>query len=98
MRTILAAVALLSAIAVMADAGAAPISKAIVTAVDDVGKTFNCRWRSRDWTFQTTRTTEFFVGPKPAGFSDLKVGQTVKVVFHRNGRNRTADRVVITAK
>ena len=97
MRIILAALALLFAFAV-ADAGAAPISKAIVTGIDDVGKTFNCRWRSKDWTFQTTRTTEFFVGPRPAGFSDLKVGQTVKVMFHRAGRVRTADKVVITVK
>jgi hypothetical protein len=69
-----------------------------VTAIDEAARSFNCRGNGRDWTFQTTGTTMFRIGPKPAAFGDLKIGQTVKVRFHRIGPRRMADRVVITGK
>ena len=97
MRKILLAV-FLAAVCAVPHAVAASASKATVTAIDEVGKTFRCHWQARDWTFQTTNATTFSIGPKPAAFGDLKVGHIVNVFFHRNGRQRTADRVVITAK
>ena len=82
MRRILVA-ALLSAAWVSSHASAAPVARATVTAIDDVGKTFRCHWKTRDWTFQTTRTTTFLLGAQQAAFGDLKIGQTVKVSYHR---------------
>ena len=69
-----------------------------VTAIDEAARTFSCQGNARDWTFQTTNTTTFRIGRKPVAFSDLRIGQTVKVFFHRIGRRLSADRVVITGK
>lgn len=93
MRRILL-VALLAAACGLPRALAAPVGWT-VTAIDEAARTFRCRSITRDWTFQTTTATTFRIGQKPAAFGDLKVGQTVRVLFHRAGANRTADQVTI---
>lgn len=97
MRKLLLAV-LLSVACVVHHVSAAPVESATVTAIDDVARTFRCRWKTKDWTFQTTKITVFLAGTRQAEFGDLRVGQTVNVSYHRTGGGRTADRVVIIAK
>jgi len=68
----------------------------IVTAVDNGAKTFGCHWKTSDWTYKTTAKTVFHLAKKPAGFSDLKAGQTVQVKYHVVGKDWIADGVAIT--
>jgi Domain of unknown function (DUF5666) len=68
----------------------------IVTTLDDGAKTFGCHWKTRDWTYRTTDKTTFRIGGQAGSWSDLKVGQTVKVSYHWQDKNRVADRVTIT--
>ena len=69
----------------------------IVTAVDDVAKTFSCHAKANEpsWTYKTTNKTVFrIVGKTRRGsFSDLKVGEIVSVRYGLHGDDRFADRV-----
>ena len=74
------------------------IGNGIVTTLDDAAKTFGCHWKTRDWTYRTTDKTTFRIGSQAGSWSDLKVGQSVKVNYHWQGKNRVADRVTIAKK
>jgi Domain of unknown function (DUF5666) len=95
MRRILMVAVLSMAFAV--PASAAHSIRGVVTAMDDAGKTFTCHWQTSDWTYKTTAKTAFRVGHKAASWSDLKVGETVQVSYHKHGGDRVADQVTITA-
>lgn len=98
MRKILLAVTLATAFVAQASTRPRPIVGGTVTGVNDAGKSFNCHWQTRDWSYQTTPKTAFLVGKKNASFADLKVGDTVQVKYHVAGKDRIADRVIITAQ
>lgn len=98
MRKILLAVTLATAFVAAASARPPPISGGTITAVNDAGRSFNCHWQTADWSYQTNAKTTFRVGTKNASFADLKIGDTVQVKYHVAGKDRIADRVVITAQ
>jgi hypothetical protein len=98
MRKILLAAMLSAVFAFPANAQGRHGIRGTVTAIDDAGKSFSCRWRTADWTYRTADKTVFRVGRRTGSFSDLKVGAAVKVDFHLVGKDRIADTVVIGAK
>jgi hypothetical protein len=89
--------ALLSAASVVPPAKAIGPRTGVVTAVNEGSKSFNCHWKTKDWTYITREETVFLVGKKTGGFSDLKVGAIVRVNYHLVGKDQVADRVVISA-
>jgi len=93
MRKIALAVLVSTALAAPASA----IDAGVVTAVDSAARTFTCHWKTTDSTYQTTEKTVFRIGRKAGSWSDLKVGETVQVSYHRQGQDRIADRVTIAA-
>ena len=97
MFKLLMAAVLSAAFAVPANADVAVIRKGTITTVGDVDKTFACHGKTSDWTYTTTDRTVFQMARKPAGFSELKVGETVWVKAHLVGKGWVTDRVMITA-
>jgi hypothetical protein len=77
-------------------ANAETISGGKVTAVNAAARSFDCHWRTKDWTFKTNDKTIIKVGKKIAAWSEVKAGQTVNIKFHQEGDVRVADRVVLT--
>jgi hypothetical protein len=96
MLKFLMAAVLSAAFAIPANADVAIIRKGTITTVGDADKTFTCHWNTSDWTYTTTAKTIFQIAKKPAGFSDLKVGETVWVKAHIVGKEWVADHVMIT--
>jgi hypothetical protein len=94
--------AMVATIATFSPALAAMDSNRIVTAVDDIAKTFSCHAKAGEpsWTYKTTNKTIFrVVGRTRRGsFSDIKVGEVVSVRFDLHGDDRITDRVVIEPK
>jgi hypothetical protein len=91
---------------VLTPALAAQDPNRIVTAVDEVGKTFNCHAKAGEpsWTYRTTNKTVFRAAKKrvrlsyvwnKGSFSELKVGDIVTVQYHLSGNDRIAERVAI---
>ena len=78
----------------------------IVTAVDDVAKTFSCRAKTGgpSWPYKTTNKTVYrtagarvqlkYIWHK-GSFSEIKVGRVVTVRYHLDGDDRVAERVSI---
>ena len=97
-KTLLAAAIASTAIILFAGSSVAKRpGDGVVTSIDDASKTFGCHWNTSDWTYTTTAKTVFRMAGRPAGFSDLKVGETVRVKYHVVGKKWVADRVTITA-
>jgi hypothetical protein len=101
MRKVLIAVTL-AMLATLSHALAAVTPYRIVTAVDDLSKTFSCHASSREptWTYSTNDKTVFRVEGKVrrGEFADIKVGDRVSVHYHISGNNRVADRVIVRPK
>ena len=66
-----------------------------IVKLDDGAKTFICHWGGEDRTYKTTDKTVFRVGQKNGGWSDLKMGERVNILYRVVGSDRVADRVVI---
>jgi hypothetical protein len=65
-----------------------------ITAVDSSASSFSAHGKS----FQTSASTTYEMGDQPANFSDLKVGEKVKVQYHSDGDTGVADSVVVKPK
>ena len=81
----------------------------IVTAVDDVGKTFSCHAKpgQPSYTYKTTGKTTIRISGKrvrlfhlwdSGNFSEIKVGKIITVQFHLDGGDRVTDRVILYPK
>ena len=94
--------ALLAMVAMLTPASAAHAPYRVVTAINDVAKTFSCRASTTDptWTYKTHGRTIFRVPGKArrASFADIKVGDRVAVEYHIKDDERIADRVAIRPK
>ena len=104
--TRLLAAATLALFAITSGALAAMDSKRIVTAVDEIAKTFSCGAGAREpsWTYKTTVKTAIRTSGRRVRlshiwhrgyFSDIKIGGKVTVQYHLVGHDRVADRVVV---
>jgi len=78
----------------------------IVTAVDDVAKTFSCHAKAGEpsWTYKITEKTVFRIAGErvrlsyiwnKGSFSEIKLGEVVSVRYHLHGHDRIAERVAI---
>lgn len=85
---------------------AAMDSKRIVTAVDEIAKTFSCGAAAREpsWTYKTTDKTVIRTSGQRVrlshlwhrgNFSDIKVGGRVTIRYHLIGHDRVADRIIV---
>ena len=81
----------------------------IVTEVDAVAKTFSCQAKPGEpsYTYKTTNRTRIRIVGKRVrlthlwdrgNFSEIKVGEIITVQYYMSGRDRIAERVVITPK
>ena len=81
----------------------------IVTEVDAVAKTFSCQAKAGEpsYTYKTTSKTRIRIVGKRVrlyhlwdrgNFSEIKVGGIITVQYYMSGRDRIAERVVITPK
>ena len=100
-------------VALAATAAAIPYGTAIftnagkVTAVDAAAKTFTCREKSGDTTYEIREAspdetglgirneTIFWLGEQKASRADLRVGAWVKVTSHVESGDKVADKVEI---
>jgi hypothetical protein len=100
---------LLAAFALAPPALAAFAPNRIVTAVDDIAKTFSLEAAAGapTYTYKTTARTVYRISGRrvrlvylwnKGSFSDIKVGAIVSVQFHLSGGARIADRVAIHPK
>jgi hypothetical protein len=69
-----------------------------VTAIDATAMTFSCHWSTGDWTYHVTKLTAFRKNGAGASFADLKSGDVVQVLFHREGPTEIADAVMISTQ
>jgi hypothetical protein len=101
--------AALALMTTLAPAYAAFDPNRIVTAVDEVAKTFSCQAEpgTPTYTYKTTRKTTIRNNGKRfrlsylwdrGKFSAIKVGEIVTVQYHLKGADRIAERVVIYPK
>jgi len=67
-----------------------------VASVDE--KTFTCRVKGGNWTYQATPKTAYWLGNTQVHLSDLTVGADVRVTYHLSGKDRVADDVRINPK
>jgi hypothetical protein len=67
-----------------------------VTGINDAARSFDCHWKTKDWTFSTTESTVIRAGKKHGTWSDMKAGRSIQVEFHQSGNERVADRIIIT--
>jgi hypothetical protein len=92
--------------ALTSGAFAAMDSKRIVTAVDEVAKTFACNAEKGEpsWTYKATDKTVIRTRGQRVRlshvwhrghFSDIKVGGIVTVRYHVDGHDRIAERVIV---
>jgi len=81
----------------------------IVTAVDEVAKTFSCQAKPSEptYTYKTTSKTKIRISGKrvrvsylwdKGNFSEIKVGEIITVQYHIEGDDRIAERVAIYPK
>lgn len=91
-------IAALAIFATTANAWAAPKQErktGTIVNLDAGAKTFICHWGGEDRTYKTTDKTVFRVGTKNGGWTDLKMGERVNILYRVVGSDRVADRVVI---
>src|SRR3974377_1850735 len=69
-----------------------------VIARDDAGGSFPCLRRNRSWTYHVNDKTRYLIAGRPADWSDVQVGATVHVRWHRRARQRLAAVVSIRPK
>lgn len=97
---------IVATLTVFSPAFAASTPNRIVTAIDDVAKTFSCHAKAGEpsWIYKTTEKTVFRTAGKrvrlshiwsKGSFSDIKVGEIVSVRYHLDGHDRIAERVAI---
>jgi len=97
-KLLLAAAALAVLVTTPAIARTAKHLEGPVIAVDEQAHSFTCG-QPASWTYKTTDKTIFLMGRKSASFSDIKVGDSVRVPkFHSDGQDHIADRVLISSK
>ena len=110
-KTVTIAATLIVALSAMA--GAIPYGAKIftevgkVTAVDDTAKTFTCREKTGDTTYEIREAVDditalgirnetiFWLGEQKVSRADLKVGTWVKVTSHDESGDRVAEKVEI---
>jgi hypothetical protein len=89
-------IAVLTVFATTATAWAAQQRKTgTIISLDNAAKTFICHWGGEERAYKTTDKTVFRVGTKNGGWSDLKMGERVNILYRVVGSDRVADRVVI---
>jgi len=93
-KTLLAAV-LSTMFAMTADLRAAEQKTGTIVSLDAAAKTFICQWGGEDRSYKTTDKTVFRVGTKNGGWSDLKMGDRVNILYRVVEKDRVADRVTI---
>ena len=69
-----------------------------VVAVDPAGMTLKCHWAAEEWTYRVTPRTTFRRNGANASLADLKSGDVVEVLFHREGPNQVADAVMVSTQ
>jgi hypothetical protein len=67
-----------------------------VVAVDPAGMILKCHWAAEEWTYHITPRTNFRRNGANASLADLKSGDVVEVLFHREGPNQVADAVMVS--
>jgi hypothetical protein len=89
--------AIVAAGASSAALAARPSMGGTVSAIDYQARSFTALWNHKNWTYQTTDQTTFWIGRTKASWYDLHVGSVVRIGFHRIQRQRVADTVRIRA-
>ncbi len=69
-------------------ASADAISGGKITSVNAGGASYS--WKKKHWRFKITDMTVIRIGNKTGSLSDIKLGQSVKVEFQRQGNERLA--------
>ncbi len=69
-----------------------------VVTIDTAGMAFACHWSSGDWTYHVTNKTSLRKNGAAIAFTDLKPGDVVQVLFHREGPTEIADAVIVSTQ
>ena len=102
-------VAMLAMLATLTPVSAAFAPNRIITAIDELAKTFSCQAKAGEptYTYKTTHKTRIRISGKRVrvsylwergNFSIVKVGDIITVEYHLSGDDRIADRISIYSK